>query len=148
MRGKFLSLLLAVAALGLPTGSVRAGDYEKIWSGIIFGSNQPSEPLPPPLDRCLPKFRRLFGFQHFKLLGQNTQTVRSGTESWLVPSKEFFLKVGNLEPLDGGYRMTLTLFQNRRQLLEADVKLARESPLVIRGPSWGRGTVIIVLACK
>lgn len=146
MRGKTFGLLLAVAAaVFLCAGSLQAQD--RIWSGILFGTNHPSPALPPPIEQLTPKLRGLFGFDYYQLLGQSTQIIREDKESWLVPSREFFLKVDNFKPAKKGYRMKLTLFQDNRQVMQAVVKL-RDGPLLIRGPSWGNGTVIIMLAAK
>lgn len=148
IRGKTFGLLLAVVGMFLSMApDSHARERDRIWSGILFGSNQPSPALPPPIEQLAPKLRTLFGYRYYQLLGQTTQTIREDKESWLVPSRDFFLKVDNFKPAKKGYRMKVTLFQERRQVMQAVVKL-RDGPLVIRGPAWGNGTVIIMLAAK
>ncbi len=119
---------------------------DDLWGGLILATNEatPAE-LPPELHG---QERRLgaFGYNQFRLLGQNHKMVPTGTEDWLVPGRSFSLKVDTKYPLPaGGYALGLQLFQQKKMLVEADVNLQRGCPLFIRGPMVGRGQLIIML---
>lgn len=119
---------------------------DDLWGGLILATNEanPAE-LPHELHG---QERRLgaFGYNQFRLLGQNHKMVPTGTEDWLVPGRSFSLKVDTKHPLpNGGYALGLQLFQQKKMLVEADVNLQPGYPLFIRGPMIGRGQLIIML---
>lgn len=106
---------------------------------------QPAE-LPMPL-RPLAKQLGVFGYNQFRMLGEKQAAVPTGTEDWLVPSRQFFLRVDtrNRLPEGNGYQLNLQLFQHDRPLPTVDCSLRRERPLFIRGPMVGTGQLIILL---
>ena len=87
----------------------------------------------------------VFGYNEFRMLGQKSKFVAKGTEDWLVPSRQFFLRVDTKNAVAGGYALGLELRKEDRVIVEADVKLNRERPLFIRGPFVGQGQLIILL---
>jgi hypothetical protein len=138
--------------LSLPKGAPRplVGKPDHIWSGVILATN-PEAPKEPPgeLREFAPKLRRVFGYTQFELVGSATEAIDELTENWLVPSPVFSMKVTarrtTSKEARGGYLLNLQLFQEKRPLVDSEVKLAPGSPLFIRGPQYGKGQVIIVL---
>lgn len=122
----------------------------KIWSALVVATN-PENPkaAPAELKEFEKRMSRVFGYSQFELVGSNTQEIGEQGESWLVPSKSFRLGLKARRALSkeaqGGYLLNLQLFQEKRPLVETEVKLAPGSPLFIRGPQYGKGQLIIVL---
>jgi len=150
-------LLLAAEPDGVMTLSIPKdvhhplpGKVDHIWSGVIVATNpeNPKEP-PPELREFAPRLKRVFGYNQFELAGSATQAIDELTENWLVPSPIFPLSVRarrtTSKEARGGYLLNLQLFQEKRPLVDTEVKLAPGSPLFIRGPQYGKGQVIIVL---
>ena len=106
---------------------------------------RPAE-LPVPL-RPLAKQLGVFGYNQFQVLGEKRAAVPTGTEDWLVPSRQFFLRVDTRTrlPEGDGYQLDLQLFQHDRPLTTVDCRLRRDRPLFVRGPLVGAGQLIILL---
>ncbi len=143
---KLLSLCAALAALWLLAPEARAED--RIWSAIVLASEtaQPKEP-PAELQRVAKKIERFFGYNQLELIGSANKEIDEQFEKWLVPSQHFWLCVkarrapGNAP----SYLLKISLFHDRRPLVETEARLAPDMPLFIRGPMHARGQIIIAL---
>jgi hypothetical protein len=123
---------------------------DRIWSGLVCATNAATPKDPPPeLREFAPRLRRIFGYNQFELVGSASNVIDEVGESWLVPSKHFWLGVrarpAAAKEARGGYLLNLQLFQDQRPLVDTEAKLAPASPLFIRGPQYGKGQLIIVL---
>jgi hypothetical protein len=144
-------VLLFAIGLALTTSRVSGGD--KIWSAVIIASNaeKPKE-SPTPLRPVSERLKRLLGYSQLEILGSCTEEIDDCVEKWLLPTRQFSLKVkarrSNAVAARGGYLINLQLFQEKRQLVETEAMLAPDSPLFIRGPLHARGQILIVLQVK
>ena len=140
--------IVGVALITAPLA--RADDV--IWGGLILAEN-PSKDAAPKTPTKWPaalagrekQISRIFGYKELNVIGQAQQTIKTGEEDWLVPSKRFYLKVDTKNPIPHGYLLALELYQEDKLLVEATIKLARGNPLYIRGPQVGSGQLIIAL---
>jgi len=146
-RRAFLSLGLGLALILGNSLSARAA--QMVWSGLVIATNvaQP-EAVPPELNRFQNTLRELFGYNHFKVIGQSRTTLVSGSEDWLASSKYFSLHVDSKGETSAGYLLTLKLFQEKNVLLETEAKLSKSSPLVIKGPQVGDGQLLLLLVVQ
>src|SRR5262250_1133716 len=133
-------LLLADAGVA----EVRADDV--MWGCLILAENPAKEGLtkvnsrwPAALAGREKQMSRIFGYKQLRVLGQAQQKIKTGEEDWLLPSKRFYVKVDTKNPIPQGYLVNLQLYQENKMLVEANVKLARNTPLYIRGPQVGNG---------
>jgi hypothetical protein len=142
--------LASIALLVLALFCVPARAEDKIWSAVVIASNV-AEPHPPApqLQEVFQRLKRVFGYNQFEILGSTTVTVDDRVERWLVPSDHFWLNVkarrASAKEARGGYLFNLELFYDKRRLVEAEAKMAPNSPLFIRGPLHARGQILIVL---
>ena len=115
--------------------------------GALILATKADHPAPPPeeLRSQAASLRTVFGYNEFRVLGHRREMVKKGTEDWLVPSRQFFLRVDTKNPVAGGYLLGLELLKEDRVIVQADVKLNRERPLFISGPLVGQGQLIILL---
>ncbi len=123
---------------------------DKIWSGLVFASNVPDpKEAPTELREFAQRLKRVFGYNQFQLAGSAANAIDADGESWLVPSKNFWLSVkarrATSKEARGGYLLNLQLFHDQRPLVDTEAKLAPGSPLFIRGPECGKGQLIVVL---
>ena len=136
-------------AAGAPARATPTPAVDVLYGALILATRsddpRPAE-LPAPL-RPLAKQLGVFGYNQFQVLGEKRAAVPTGTEDWLVPSRQFFLRVDtrNRLPEGDGYQLDLQLFQHDRPLTTVDCRLRRERPLFIRGPLVGAGQLIILL---
>ncbi|WP_227021660.1 hypothetical protein [Oceaniferula marina] len=88
-------------------------------------------------------------FKHYRLLGKDTQSVFRSYENWLSPlkpSEEILLSYESRgRSPDGGLRLDLEFWQHRRKVMKSDPVLHKGRPLLILGPKWRGGTLIIAV---
>lgn len=118
--------------------------------GALILATRRDDPRPAEMPvelQPLAKQLGVFGYNEFRLLGEKQAAVPTGTEDWLVPSRQFFLRVDTKTrlPEGDGYQLGLQLFQHDRPLPTVDCRLRRDRPLFIRGPMVGAGQLIILL---
>lgn len=144
----------SAAAPPAPTTAALPPVEDKIWTGLILadtaGKDGPvrvGNRWPGAVAGREKQLQRIFGYRHFKVLGHTQRKIRTGGEDWLVPSKHFYLKVDTKHKIPGGYLMNLQLWQEKKMLVETNVKIRKTGPLYIRGPQVGRGQLIIAVVC-
>ncbi|MBT8038005.1 MAG: hypothetical protein KJO21_10720 [Verrucomicrobiae bacterium] len=88
-------------------------------------------------------------FKHYRKLGEDTQSVFRSYENWLTPlkpSEEILLSFESRgRSSDDGLRLDLELWQHRRKVMKSDPVLHRGRPLLILGPKWRGGSLIIAV---
>lgn len=149
MNPRRLLLILGMILCG--AADARAAD--EIWTGVLVARNTAkSDSAPEEVRDLLPRMKRVFGYNHFELLGSASNKIQERTESWLVPCQTFKVGVRARRALSkeaqGGYLVTLQLVQKEQPIVETEAKLAPGSPLFIRGPQWGKGQLIIMVQVK
>lgn len=138
---RWLAALLCLLA-ALPAQA--AGD--RIWSALVLATREtPPKPVPPALTEAAPVLKKVFGYDTFYLMGQKKRDITADVETWLVPSKELFFKVTLLKQEKTHYLVRIELYQEKKLLLSTEARLARDAPLYIRGPQWGKGQLILLL---
>lgn len=136
--------LAALFCLVLAASAQAAGD--RIRSALVLATREtPPKPVPPQLEEAAPVFREVFGYDTFYLLGEKRREITADAESWLVPSRELFFKVECLKREETHYLVRIELYQEKKLLLSTEARLARDAPLYIRGPHWGKGLLILML---
>ena len=140
---------VAIQTSGTPAAAPKLSTNQ-IWSAIVLATNSDNpKPTPAQLKEFGPKLKKVFGYNQLELVGSASQEVGELNESWLIPSKTVWMGLKGRRALSkeaqGGYLLSLELFQNDRSLLQSEVKLAPGSPLFIRGPQYGKGQLVVVL---
>ena len=128
--------------------SARAED--KIWTAVVLATNAASpKEAPAELRDSLPKLKRVFGYNQFEVIGSATDKIADGSELKLAPTKSFWIQAkarrSTSKEARGGYLLSLQLFQEQRQLVDTETRLAPGSPLFIRGPEYGKGQIVFAL---
>jgi len=132
--------------------SVKHATDGHVWGALIFATNQADqltgakEPEYSDLPRLHDRLARVFPFKHFEILGQHRQDIFREYESWVVPSRELFMKIDSKGPADkGGVNLHLQVWREHQVLVKSDAVLRKDSPLFIGGPPWKEGRLIFVL---
>ena len=157
------SLLLVVALSGasliqaqMPPLTLRNDKVAKdglVWGALIYASDKPSgnmiQEAPREFLHLFTRLGKVFPYSNFRILGQHDQIIFREFESWMVPSKEFFVKLDSKGPAKGGgIQLQLQFWQGTKVLLKADSVLRWNSPLFIGGPKWRDGRLVFVLILK
>lgn len=159
----FLSALLLVSWAALacaqepPAASVASSAAKHatdghVWGALIFATNDASQltgtktPLPEGLPKLNERLGKVFPFKHFEILGQHQQDIFREYESWVVPSRDLFMKIDSKGPASqGGVNLHLQVWREQQVLVKSDAVLRKDSPLFIGGPPWKEGRLIFVL---
>jgi hypothetical protein len=124
--------------------------HDHIWSAVILATNVPNPKEPPSeLKEYVPRLKRIFGYNQFEIKGSEIEEIDELTENWLVPTAIFPLSLtarrAESREARGGYLVNLKIFQEKRHLVDTEIKIAPGSPLFIKGPLYGKGQLIILL---
>ena len=155
----FLVICTALAsAQGEPpsvVSSVKHATEGHVWGALIFATNDASqltgakEPIHAELPRLNERLAKVFPFKHFEILGQHRQDIFREYESWVVPSRDLFMKIDSKGPADkGGVNLHLQVWREQQVLVKSDAVLRKDSPLFIGGPPWKEGRLIFVLCLE
>lgn len=155
----FLVICTALAsAQGQPpsvVSSVKHATEGHVWGALIFATNDATqltgakEPIHAELPRLNERLAKVFPFKHFEILGQHRQDIFREYESWVVPSRDLFMKIDSKGPADkGGVNLHLQVWREQQVLVKSDAVLRKDSPLFIGGPPWKEGRLIFVLCLE
>ncbi len=138
-----------------PPSAVKPDTDGRVWGALIFATNdvkqltgareKPATTLPMLNERL----GKVFPFKHFEILGQHQQDIFREYESWVVPSRDLFMKIDSKGPADqGGVKLHLQVWREQQVLVKSDAVLRSTSPLFIGGPAWKDGRLIFVLSLE
>jgi hypothetical protein len=119
---------------------------EVVWSGLVYATvaKQPA-PIPKQLTGFGHKLESVFGYNNLELVSEHREVMDDRNEHWLLPGKNFCLKVDSHKAPDRGYLLDLQLFEEKKPLVKTQTKLGKQSPLFLRGPMYADGQLIIVI---
>ena len=122
----------------------------KVWGALVYATDgKPAlmpDSVPADLKDLSRRLGKVFKYSRFEILGSHTQDVFRQYESWVVPSKELFLKLDSKGPAaGGGLKVDLQFWRLDKVLVKTDTVLRPQSPLFIGGPRWREGRLIFVL---
>jgi|GEM_PF-1079743 len=121
-----------------------------VWGALVYASaakpDKPKATDPVEFPDLSKRLAKAFPYERFVVIGQHTQVVFREYESWVVPSRDVFLKMDSKgSTLDGGLNLHLQFWQGQQVLVKTDTVLRPSSPLFIGGPKWRDGQLIFVL---
>ena len=136
------ALLISLAAF--------AQAEDKIWTAVVLATNVESpKETPKELRASLPKLKRVFGYNQFDVIGSASEKIEDGSALRLTPTQSFWIQAkarrATSKEARGGYLLSLQLFNEKRQLVDTEARLAPGSPLFIRGPEYGKGQIVFAL---
>jgi len=143
MPFKFLVLLLAFSVLGLSAGHAA----EKIRAALYLADNEPllpGAPYAPP--RLHQQLVAVFGFMHYRLLKQQDFPLRNEWQQWFMPRRDFFMGIRPLHRLPDEPKMIdYEIYKDGFIVVKGTYELHEGTPLLINGPDFRRGRLILVL---
>jgi hypothetical protein len=150
------AVLMTIPAKAAEESSDRGRELVgKIKATLYLGSNDAPEKLGAllaPVDQSMQKRLRnikQMHFQHYHKLGSDTQPIFRSYENWLTPlspSEEILLSFESQgRAAEDGMRLDLELWQHRRKVMKSNPVLHVGRPLLILGPKWRGGTMIIAV---
>jgi hypothetical protein len=133
-----------------PLPAVKPATDGNVWGALIYATKGEAIPLPKSVPEALkdlaPRLGKVFPYTRFEIIGEHTQDIFRQYESWVVPSKELFLKLDSKGPAPGGgMNLNLQFWCQQQVLVKTDTLLRPNSPLFIGGPKWREGQLLFVL---
>ena len=142
-------------APGQPPPATKPATDGKVWGALIYGTDKassisgPREQPPESFPDLEKRLGKVFPYKHYQILGQHLQDVFREYESWVVPTKDLFLKVDSKGPAKGGgMNLHLQFWREQQVLVKTDATLRSDCPLFIGGPKWREGQLIFVLVLQ
>lgn len=143
----FLCCALALLLTPVPLQCLASASLPTVEAMVLFATNEPT----PRNDELVAPFatdlHEVFGYNNYEVIGRKKRVMESSSEQWLVPSREFYLKLFG-RPDKAFLRIYAELYQQKKLLLSLEAELVVDKPLFIRGPQWGKGQLIIVLVAR
>ncbi len=135
-----------------PASPASAAKDGVVWGALVYASDkQPAEKAAPPAEfpKLSERLAKAFPYKHFQVLGQHSQDIFREYESWVVPSKDLFVKLDSKGAAkNGGIKLNIQFWQGQQVLVKSDTELQPNSPLFIAGPKWRDGRLVFVLVLK
>lgn len=135
--------------------AVKPATDGKVWGALVYATNDAkgltgsTEAAPAAFADIPGRLGKVFPYQRFEILGQHLQDVFREYESWVVPTKDLFLKVDSKGPAEGGgMNLHLQFWRDQQVLVKTDAVLKEGSPLFIGGPKWREGQLLFVLVLQ
>ncbi len=139
MRGK---VLIAVSTWIFLSGFLHA--QESIWVALIKGDGAPALES-NRLDPYQVKLKSVFGFEGYHLLYQADVPLGEKYEQWILPRKDFYLKIVPLQRRDNGCNLLFEVYREKTLLVSGRYFASEERPLFINGPDFEGGRLIFLL---
>jgi hypothetical protein len=125
----------------------------KVWGALVYATTDAAkltgstEKAPESQKDLSGRLSKVFTpYTHFEIIGQHFQDVFREYESWVVPSRDLFLKIDSKGPAaGGGMNLHLQVWREQQVLVKTDAVLHPGSPLFIGGPKWRDGQLLFVL---
>lgn len=124
-----------------------------IFGALLFATKEAADQLKdfPKLEQSDAKLAASLAkvfpdYKCFQVLGSESEPLFKAYASWVVPSKEFFLKFDSKgRDEKGGVIIDLQLWHDEKAIVKTDAILKPGSPLLIEGPMWGKGRLIFLV---
>lgn len=157
---RHLVFLFSLTLIGLTSAWAQEdpgkAEVGRVRVAVYFASNEsPGEvsKQAKPVDASTKK--RLQGderlrFEHYLLLGEDTQPLLRSYENWaqpLKPSDEVLVRFeARSLPTSDSMRLDLEVWFSRKKTLKTDAVIRDGRPLFVLGPEWRGGRIIISVA--
>jgi hypothetical protein len=122
---------------------------DRIWTALILASNnQQRAAAPEEISDYAERMRHVFGYKNFKLLGQSTKEMADSSSRWLIPGRDFSVRITSKQKEGDRYLLEIELYKRKRLLVDTSAELGPQSPLFIRAPLSRDGQLIVMLQIK
>jgi hypothetical protein len=147
--GSLTFLIIAITAFGTPGPSFAQPAPKQVTvyidSVMAADTNEGTDPRLAPMG---PKLRGLFGFSTYSLIGHNEGETDCGKMiAFTLPGG----KILHVQPraIDGDMiAMEIVLFDGTRPMMTTDLKLKNNGTLIVGGPRYEQGMMIISIGAS
>jgi hypothetical protein len=139
-----LSLIpMAYQSAHAEDAGIQQGNFKQVRFSLIHAQNKGIEetmPIPAKLRKSLDL---LFGYSKYRVLGEARSDLSSGKEVPFQPNSLFYIKLSRVTDQPNCY--SFELMQEDASLVKGKYSPKKEVPLIIRGPFYDKGNLILVI---
>ncbi len=138
--------LSLIAMLVLLSGALAHAELWP-WGCVVYASHGQPEPCHhlAPYEKDL---RSTFGYERMEVIGTAWAYGPATEQTWISPTRDFFLKVDPDGQAAAKNAVQIELFQREKSLVKAKAKLNGKTPVFIKGPEYKQGQLIVILHLK
>jgi hypothetical protein len=137
-----------VAALWLGAAAAASGETVTLKAVLIHASNHPA-PIDSRLERVEYKLRRIFGFEHYRFLGESSVILNLPGDASLDLARGHRLKLSGSKAKGDSVRVRVEWLSGDESLLTTSVVMERKSaPAILGGPAHEGGNLIVTLEAR
>lgn len=144
IRIQHLAVLLLCAAF-LP--SLHATDKPEknvMLAKLYCGNNDPHKDSLDETDPLKKNLVKLIGYPHYEKLGCADTRIDVTYSQWLLPCKVFYLEFKPVPEKPGTFQFEL--FKDKTSLLSGEFRPRKRAPLIITGPHYGEGRLVLIIS--
>jgi hypothetical protein len=142
-----VALLAFAALLCAAADFASAADSVTIDVGAVYASNEGSS-VDPALSQIRSKIRAMFNYTSYKMLDRKRRTLGVGESGDYPIPGERNLRVKLLSSEGNKVRLVIRLDEAGRKLLTTTLGLPRNGMVLVGGPSYESGVLILVIAAE
>ncbi len=151
------SYLALIGALAIPAAASDTKPPQTIaWGGLIYAGptdtdveGVPTAHIPKSFTPLQTRLKKVFPAERYTLIAQHTEQIFKDYESWVAPGKELFLKIDSRGPTpSGGTLIDLQVWSGEKVLVKTDATLHPDRPLIVVGPAWRRGRLLVAVSLQ
>lgn len=140
-------LLLAVAAILLSPCRLHAAASAVIEVGVAHASHEGSS-IDPALSKLKSKLQSMFNYSSYKMLDRQKRTVAVG-ETAEVPLPGNRLFKATAVSIDGGkIKLDVQILEGGKNKLTTSLGLNKGGMVLVGGPAWQNGVLILVISAE
>jgi hypothetical protein len=142
IRIHHLAVLLLCATVLPPVHATDKAPKNVMLAKLYYGSETGKDTLDEsdPLKKSLVK---LIGYPHYEKLGCADTLIDVTYSQWLLPCKVFYLEFKPVPEKPGTFQFEL--FKDKTSLLSGEFRPRKRAPLIITGPHYGEGRLVLII---
>lgn len=144
---RLVALLAFAAMLCAAAGLSAAAETVTIDVGAIYASNEGSS-IDPALSQIRGKIRAMFNYTSYKMLDRKRHTLGVGESGDYALPGQRNMRVKVLSSEGRKVRLSIRLEEAGRNLLTTTLGLPRNGMVLVGGPSYESGVLILVIAAE
>jgi hypothetical protein len=136
-------LITAIALLVLG-GPARAASIQ---ARLVRAANE-SAPLDGRLQDIEPKLKRIFGYTHYRQIGDQQTELKTGVRLKLYPGEGFTMFVLSKSARKRMHELEIELYSGKVSVTKATVKIPEQGSVLLKGPEVGSTLIVVALTVR
>ncbi|MGE5247568.1 MAG: hypothetical protein ACM3L8_04400 [Verrucomicrobiota bacterium] len=141
-----VAALIAFLALFAAAGAA-AAETVTVDVGAVYASNEGSS-VDPALREIRGKLRAMFNYTSYRMLDRKRQTLAVGASGDFALPGQRSMRVSPLQSPPNKVRLLIRIEEAGKQLLTTTLGMPRGGMVLVGGPSYQSGVLILIIAAE